>query len=388
LSSPAPFLSRRDGDLLRSVSSFLVVIIHCSSIWIRQFYGDHDFVSTGFFATLLDQVSRFTVPAFFFLSGYGLAQQYMARPEPLAAFYRRRMLKITAPFFLWSALSIYRPWGLLTALPWADAPGEAVAGFLRLLFLKGFDYQYYFLIIIFQFYLIFPFIFRLSRRTGFLVAVLLLQMMLMSPIEGYLGLVGWSLPPLYSYLLPFYGFYCVAGAYAAWHPDWGGRLVANLTRPQAFGLWAGSAALVVAEYWINISVFRKPLAYADHFNRWPVLALCVTTAILLLKNREPLRRSVHENPRWAFLFAVFTPYAFFVYLAHTHLLRLADLLPGGLRTGWNPLDFAVRILFVLGGSYALGWALQALLKSWPRLRYGFGLPKEPLTAQDFGFSRK
>jgi surface polysaccharide O-acyltransferase-like enzyme len=375
----SPFLSRRDGDLLRGTASLMVVMIHCISIWVNDFYKTHDFGSLGFFATFLDQLSRFTVPAVFFLSGFGLAQQYMARPESLKAYYRRRILKITAPFFLWSALTIYRPWGLLTALPWAEAPLDAVRGALHLLFLKGFDYQYYFLIVIVQFYLVFPFLFKLSRRLWFLIACLLLQLVLMSPIEGYLGLIGWSLPPLYSYLLTFYIFYCVAGSYAAWHPEWGARLVAALTRPQVWFLWAASLMLLVSEYWVNIRVLQKPLPYADHFNRWAVLVYCITTLILLLKHREWLRTRVHENPRWEFLYVVFMPYAFFVYLGHTHLLRLANMF----LTGLDPLTFVTRIVFVAAGSYGVAWGAQVLLFKYPRLRFGLGLPKPPLTRGDF-----
>jgi hypothetical protein len=63
-----------------------------------------------------------------------------------------------------------------------------------------------------------------------------------------------------------------------------------------------------------------------------------------------------------------------VYLAHTHVLRLADLFLKGL----NPGLFPARVLFVVAGSYALAWAAQVVLKKMPRLRYGLGLPKEPL----------
>ena len=380
-SKPPDLISRRDGDLLRSTASFLVVVIHCISLWVKDFYATHDFLSPGFVATVFDQLSRFTVPAFFFLSGYGLTQQFMAKPESLKDYYRRRLFKISLPFFAWSALTFYRPWALLTALPWTTNPLHAVGGFLDLLLLRGFDYQYYFLIVIFQFYVIFPFIHRLGKSRWFVFLCLLIQLPVMSPIEGYLGLVGWTLPHLYSFLLLFYVFYFVAGIHAALHRDLFAGLLERASKLQVWAFWFGALGLTIAEYWINISVLKKPLPYADHFNRWAVVVYCFATFLLLLKYRETLRLHVHENPRWQFVYAVLTPFSFFVYLAHTHFLRLADHFLYGL----NPLYLFGRVAFVACMSYLLAWTLQIVLENHPRIRFALGLPKPPLRRADFPF---
>lgn len=374
-------ISRRDGDLLRSTSSFLVVVIHCISLWVKDFYATHDFLTPGFLATIFDQLSRFTVPTFFFLSGYGLTQQILAlkQPEPLLHYYRHRLFKISVPFFAWSALTIYRPWNRIVALPWAEHPVRALGGFLDLLLLRGFDYQYYFLIVIFQFYVIFPFIYKLGRARWFVFLCLLLQIPVMSPIEGYLRLGGWELPHLYSFLLVFYVFYFVAGIHSAWHPELFSRLLSRASRAQVWTFWFGALALTVAEYWVNIDVLKKPLPYADHFNRWAVLVYCFATFLLLLKHREPLRIHVHENPRWRFLYTTFTPFSFFVYLAHTHFLRLANHFLWGL----NPAYLVARVAFVAGMSYLAAWTLQAVLENYPHLRFALGLPKAPLRREHF-----
>src|SRR5690606_22686129 len=188
--------------------------------------------------------------------------QQIAKPLPLGQYYRRRMPRILAPFFLWSALTAYRHTGYFAALPWREAPGEALARFCDFLFLKGFDYQYYFLIVIFQFYLIFPLIFRWTRSKWFLIATLIPLLAVMSPVEAYYRMAGWQLPPLYSYLLLFFLFYCAAGAYAAWHPDWMSKLLARMTRVQAWTFWTGALMLVCAEFWTNIAVLGKKLGHA------------------------------------------------------------------------------------------------------------------------------
>ncbi len=383
--SKPELISRRDGDLLRSTASFLVVLIHCISLWVKNFYATHDFLSPGFVATVFDQLSRFTVPTFFFLSGYGLTQQFMAmeKPEPLLTYYRRRLFKISLPFFAWSALTFYRPWGALSSLPWSTDPLQALGGFFELLLLRGFDYQYYFLIVIFQFYLIFPFIYKLGRSRIFVFFCLLIQLPVMSPIEGYLSLVHWRLPPLYSFLLLFYVFYFVAGIHAAWHRDLFARLLARATNLQVWVFWAGALALTVAEYWVNINVLKKPLPYADHFNRWAVVVYCFATFLLLLKYRETLNTRFHTNPRWQFLYTAFTPFSFFVYLVHTHFIRLIDIFPRSL----SPLYLIGRVAFVVGMSYLAAWSLQALLENYPRIRFALGLPKLALRREHFPFQK-
>lgn len=367
-------LSRRDGDLLRTAASTLVVITHCIHAWVRDFYTRHDMLSPGALAVLLDQLSRFTVPAFFLLSGYGLARQQLAKPLGLAQYYRHRMPRILAPFFLWSAITSFRHWGFFASLPWKGDPWSAIGHFSELLFLRGFDYQYYFLIVIFQFYLIFPLVFRAARHRWFLILALFAQMAMMSPVEVFLRPLGWQLPPLYSHLLIFFFFYCAAGMHAAWNPGWLSALLGRLTRAQIWILWFASLALVTAEFWFNIVLLGKRLSHADHFNRWVVLAYCVATFVLLLKHRGWLKARVHDAPRLQWFFALVTPFSFFVYLAHTHILRLADLF----LTGMHPLLFPTRILFVLVGSYGLAWIAQLVLAGLPALRYGLGLPREPL----------
>jgi peptidoglycan/LPS O-acetylase OafA/YrhL len=371
VTAPAPFLSRRDGDLLRSLSSALVVAAHCVNIWVHDFYARHDFLSPGALAVLLDQFSRFTVPAFFMLSGYGLTLQQIAKPLPLGEFYRKRLLRISAPFFLWSALTVSRHAEYFTSLPWHEAPGRAVVAVLDLLLLRGVDYQYYFLIVIVQFYLVFPFVFRLARSPWFLTAAFVAQLLVMSPIEAVLAPMGLRLPPLYSYLLVFFFFYCAAGMYAAWHPSWLSETARRIPRAALWLLWAAALALVTAEFWINIAVLHKKLAHADHFNRWVVMIYSSVCLLVLLKHRDWLKARVHDAARWQWLYVWVTPFSFFVYLAHTHVLRLADMF----LKGEGAANFVLRPAFVLAGSYVLAWGAQRLLRNWPKIRFGLGLPK-------------
>jgi hypothetical protein len=82
---------------------------------------------------------------------------------------------------------------------------------------------------------------------------------------------------------------------------------------------------------------------------------------------------MYQNPNFQFLFSHIAPYTFFVYLAHTHVLRVIDYLL------WEVtiFDMVNRIILVVGGSYFLAWSIQWLLEDFPTLRFYFGLPKKP-----------
>ncbi len=380
--SEAYSLSRRDCEVLRIVASVLVVVVHCVHVGVEQYYVTRNYWSAGFLATCLDQFTRFTVPLFFFLSGFGLVRQYAQRPCKLGDYYRHRLPKIFLPFLLWSALTSGRHVEVIAAFPWHAAPFAAALGFLKFLFLDGFDYQYYFLIALFQFYLVFPILYRWARSPWALGACLLLHLGLLSPIETYLELLGWHLPPLHSHLVIFYLFYCLAGMHAAWNP----RLLANIldrwTRPGVAWFWVGTLCLLMLEYCANL-YSGKRLCDTDHFNRWSVVLYCLASMMLFLKNKDWVLRRIHRNPHWAFLFSGVAPYTFFVYLAHTHLLRLAD----AVSTDSTVVNLVGRTVLVVAGSYGLAWAVQWLLQDAPWLRFALGMPKAPLEKRDLpGYS--
>jgi membrane-bound acyltransferase YfiQ involved in biofilm formation len=170
----------------------------------------------------------------------------------------------------------------------------------------------------------------------------------------------------------FFLFYCAAGSYAAWNPGWMSGLLARMTRAQVWTLWVGALALVCVEFWINIAVLKKKLAYADHFNRWVVLAYCVASFMLLLKHRDWLKAHVYARPRFQWFFTYVAPFSFFVYLAHTHFLRLADTF----LTSLSPMTLVLRIAFVLACSYALAHIANRGLRRFPKIRFALGLPKD------------
>jgi hypothetical protein len=355
------------------VASISVVVAHCIHFWVEDFYVNRDFLSLSYVSTFLDQFTRFTVPLFFFLSGFGLTLQFQSKPMSLWKYYRYRLTKILAPFLLWSLFTSFRHQEFIVGMPWSAEPWGTTKTFLRFLFLDGFDYQYYFVIVIFQFYLVYPFLYKLARSRIWMGAFLLLHLAFMSPVESYLELWGLELPKFHANILLFHWLYCFAGIYAAFNKDFLAGLLSRWSNRKVAVFWAITALLLNFEFLMNI-INEKYLFDTDHFNRWAVVLYCLASLMAFMKAKKAIAARVYDNPRWRFLFTHVAPFTFFVYLAHTHVLRVVDYLL------WEVslFDYLNRIILVVAGSYLLAWFTQWLLEDYPRLRFYLGLPKKPL----------
>ena len=371
--SPGFVLTKKDGEFLRILASVSVVIAHCIHFWVEEYYRVRSVASVPFFCTVLDQFTRFTVPLFFFLSGFGLTLQFRDKPLNLAKYYKFRLNKILAPFLLWSGITAFRHVDLFQSMPWGSDPRGSTLGLLRMLLLDGFDYQYYFLIVIFQFYLVYPFLYKLGKSRLWIWIFLAVHLCLLSPVETYLELLGLELPKLHANLLFFHWFNCFAGVYAAWHKDFLLDLVRRWSPAKITGFWILTVLLMNLEFHVNI-LNEKLLFDVDHFNRWSVLLYCLASLLLFMRAKNFIAARIYANPRFNFLFTHMAPYTFFVYLVHTHVLRTVDFLFWELTV----FDLLNRIILVVAGSYFVAWLAQWLLEDFPRLRFYFGLPKKPI----------
>ena len=84
-------------DDLRGICMLGVIGIHVGSFVLEAPYPN------SFLYMLLEILSRYSVPAFFFISGYGLFCQY--RPETTIAylpFLKKRLQSVGLPYVIWS----------------------------------------------------------------------------------------------------------------------------------------------------------------------------------------------------------------------------------------------------------------------------------------------
>ena len=123
-----------------------VIAIHVGSMAVS------DAVASPFLVLITNILSRYSVPAFFFISGYGL---FYSKPleEPLqyGSFVKKRMESIGRPYLLASLFYL-----CYYALLNRDASVLDPSNILFSLFFGTAQYHIYFLVILIWFYLLFP----------------------------------------------------------------------------------------------------------------------------------------------------------------------------------------------------------------------------------------
>lgn len=226
-------------DAMRPVKQFGVVSTHT----LLFFAPGASLVVGG--ALMLLHVTR---EAFLFISACMLTYGYYAlRRGGYGRFYRRRVNAVLVPYLCWTVIYFFvtLPQGSYT--PWT--------GFVHFWFLVASGYyQLYYLLVIMQFYVVFPLMLRLVQRTtGHHVALVLGSLVLQVLITS---LMHWKvLPPQMRGFwatreIISYQFYLLAGMVVAlrldeFH-DWLCRHVVGV-------LVATTAAAVVADTWFVLS---------------------------------------------------------------------------------------------------------------------------------------
>jgi len=146
-------------SILKGLAILAVVVTHIlSSLPPAIFTID---INRHFFI-FIDQSFRFCVPIFVALSGYALSKKYQTTHLELLSFYKRRSSKLLPMYLLWSLVFIL----LLSTIPAWQNSGDSPS-ILKLLLLGRADYHLYFVAMIFQLYLIFPFVQKLMAQQRF-----------------------------------------------------------------------------------------------------------------------------------------------------------------------------------------------------------------------------
>lgn len=153
-------------DVIRGAAIIAVVLIHVSSIVIS---GSNPNSRTYSLSMIINQVSRFSVPAFILISGMGLTISYK-KDYGYFKFIGHRFNKILPSYVLWCLIYIY----------FTNKNFQADVLANNIIYGKVF-YHFYYIPLIVQFYIVYPFIYRfIGKKCGVLITFLIMFGMIIS----------------------------------------------------------------------------------------------------------------------------------------------------------------------------------------------------------------
>lgn len=149
-------------DLLRALSTIAVILIHVTGIIL---YNTSNKGLTYNISLILNQLSRFSVPAFIFLSGFGLALSYKKESKYLY-YLIHRLKKIIPDYLVWCIIYIFL----------IENPNLSYSDKIHNIFDGTLCYHFYFVPIIIILYLIFPIFYKFFKTKFALFITFFLNM--------------------------------------------------------------------------------------------------------------------------------------------------------------------------------------------------------------------
>jgi surface polysaccharide O-acyltransferase-like enzyme len=293
--------SKDHVNLFKGYAILAVVSIHFIHAYINRFaYGSFPWQ----IMVILDQIVRFSVPAFVALSGFALARKYAASPPGFFQFLSTRAVKILPPYLIWSLVYYFVGWFFPDLGNFSRS-----APIWELALLGRAQYHLYFVPLIFQLYVLFPLLFRLVRKSPWLFV--LLSLIIQIYIYQGTGAPGWSDQTQYIRFTTWI-YYFILGIFLG---------SVSLDRFISSRL-AGISSLIVTLAgltWTIVSGFYlvsqgKNLIYVTAFTRPPVLLYA--TGLILFS-------FFITRPRF---FVKIGAWSYQIYLGHVLVLQLLSLI--------------------------------------------------------------
>ncbi|WP_145051198.1 acyltransferase [Paenibacillus xylanexedens] len=338
--------------------------------------------------TMIYHLTRFGTPTFVFLAGVLLFYHHSHKKPDYPRYIRKRFGDIYVPFVLWT-LIYWLAVRIFTPEFWQSGTFD-VRSFIRELFLPQTGYHLWFVLMVFQFYVLFTLFLRaaqfvqrklgkMTKLTGTqsVIALVLIAAALYTMLMkwSYYDMAGWTaaLSPPWSTLLEYrsyswamYWFYFLLGAVCAWGIEhwrhwmvralpWLVCLFIGMYIWLGYDVLKGSGDIVN----LNISTYLKPTTF-----------IIIMAQMLMLYGFLVLLRS--KNTRFQQLFTWIGRYSFGGYLVHALIIYCIayvtrPLLLTGLHLPVTLLSFLVTVSI----SLAISWGLSKL----PGSRFTVGLQR-------------
>ncbi|AEI44185.1 acyltransferase [Paenibacillus mucilaginosus] len=156
-------------DIVRAFAILAVVLIHATADATARAGESHLALAEGSLTQMafvaINRMSLFAVPLFIFISGVVLFYRYYDTwsLKQAAGFYRKRIVSSIIPYVLWSFIYyVFNQWLFTRSVVIEWIP------FLKMLQWADVGYHLYFMIIIIQFYLLFPLMMTAVKASGIL----------------------------------------------------------------------------------------------------------------------------------------------------------------------------------------------------------------------------
>lgn len=325
-------------DMLRAICAIAVVIIHTSAYALRNSLEGSISYNASLF---LNQISRFSVPLFLFLSGLGLGISYK-KEESYLKFLKKRVFKIIPPYILWGILYLILIQKNYDYKNWIE------------LFFKGDKvyYHLYYIPLIMTLYIIFPIFYPLFKRIEGVILCLLISLGV-TYFGHYYNVPNLTLDIFSKRNAIFWNVYFVSGVYISKEVN---KLIRRTKthKVKIMVVLIISVIYLIGESFINLKA-GKSLDYSTTFIRPSVMIYSYIVMIYVFS--KSYKKSIGVK-----ILEEISKSSFSIYLIHPMVLYYYMKFFSKNNLNMGTLYFLVSSILVSAGIPYLIWKTKDLLK--------------------------
>lgn len=332
-------------DILRGIACLMVVIIHATSNYLI----DPSREAYRLFFAGLNTFAGSAVAVFIFISGMSLTSGYKDKEINYREFIKRRLKKVGLPYLAWAFFySIVIKWGM-----WLNYGALALLGVTL-----GFSmYHLYYMVIIIQFYLIYPFLMQLHKRLPYIWLPVLCFL-----ISIWFSFKNVTLGPWHvkdRIFLTYLGYFSL-GIYAGLHRESWQNYLARWLKPLGL-VWLFTGTLATVEVYTFYSPWRNDLRI---FGNYRYMIFAVISIVFIYGAADWLSRK-ESSLAWEKIresLKNISVWSLDIYLVHPFFLACIDRLWSYLPKQDSIVRFMLTFVFILGGSIVFSWLKGIIMR--------------------------
>jgi peptidoglycan/LPS O-acetylase OafA/YrhL len=343
-------------------------------------------LSTSLLASGLLTLTHFSRDAFLFVSACMLAYSYRNKKTiELGSYWKRRFMAVGLVYLVWSV--IYFPVAVATSsqsFPYFRIPMSSIfsgSGLHSFLFnLSTGYYHLYFLLVLIEFYVVFPYVFKFIRRFPkshiyIVIGALLWQMFYPWTVRhGWLGFVISS--KLETRLIFSYPLYLLGGVIAAFYLEAFHEFIIRHKRSILCWTVLAGAVPILLDYFYRhgYGLPKMIVPGADPFaisvipyNVGAIIAVYLFGVFLVSPKRSARTRAITSSGSEA-AYGIYVSQMLWILMLHRLVVRFNIV---------QHVPWLIMLLFAVVFTYALGWLFSAIFARTPLARGLVGRSQVP-----------